>query len=168
MIQSSSMRMCGSRFYGFLLMVFAGLLFTGCRKESFEVEGVTGHTWTVYNLMERGDYMISPMPGKLELTLKSDQSFSFRINGAVSRGTYSWTTVDTTNVYATKAEVKFTIVQMSTPAEYPGIADKMKRVLLGVNTCYVSKHPRSSSSAPAFASGHLHFEGSTGYFYAYR
>lgn len=139
-----------------MFLVVASVVAISCRKEKSEIEGVTGVAWRVSMLQETNDYYINPLPTGWQFDLRADKSFVFRLNGAVGRGTYSWTTVDTTSIYHTKAQVRFSILQWASPAEGPGLMDKMKRVLQGVHTCYVDKHPSGAMK--------LQFEGSTGYF----
>jgi hypothetical protein len=158
---SSFMRLFSSKLYRFLFFVLAGLLFTGCRKEKFDIEGVTGYTWNVYTLQEANVGYMRPVPASWRLRLNSDQSFSLDLDGSSCKGTYSWTPVDASN-----ARVTFTVKQWSGTNQ----PEVVKTILQGVNSCYLYRPPSLPSVLASFttASMAMEFSGSAGYLGVYR
>lgn len=157
------------RFHYFLIVVVASILFIGCRKEKpgTDIEGVTGYSWKVGAIQEVTDYILRPRSGDWQLKLIRDGSFSLNLDGAVCRGTYTWTATEDIYPSVDYAQVSFSVRQWSNPPA--GTADDLKRILQAVTTCTVY-HP---SSAPSFGSIYspymaLEFRGSAGYFNVYR
>lgn len=159
-----------NRFHSFLILVVAGLLFIGCRKEKpgTEIEGVTGYSWKVGAIQEVTDYIIRPRSGDWQLKLNRDGSFSLNLDGAVCRGTYTWTATEDIYPSVDYAQVSFTVMQWSNPPA--GTADDLKRILLAVTTCAIYRTPNMPSSFGNLYSPYmaLEFRGSAGYFNVYR
>ena len=89
--------------------------------------------FTMVDLRASGDTVVFVVNYPSTLVLKSDNTFTIDLGGAVSHGTYIWTIISDLN-----AEIKLTITQWTDFPTNQILSDKLKSVLQTVNFCFFS------------------------------
>jgi hypothetical protein len=146
-----------------LLLVFVWACNKG--REKLPIKEVTGYAWKVGILKDGADPYISPLPAGWQMKLADDRKVSVYLNGTTCTGTYTWTEIDSVSAY-----VNFSFSKWNDPAEFPGSAQKLKNVLVGINKCYILKGVDVPPTMSGFTNPTIviDFEGRNGFVYVYR
>jgi hypothetical protein len=150
-----------------ILLSLLSILFIQCNREKSPrqpITGVTGISWRLFSLQKTNDAFINPIPPYWYMQLTDDRSFTFTLHDVTGTGTYSWVQVDSLN-----AKVTFTIQNWNFPVTDTQYTNRLKEILLSVDSCHYLQHPYLLP-IPFYmdpAKMELQFNGNAGYFYVF-
>lgn len=138
-----------------------------CHKENSPkspLKDLIGFTWEMFSLQKTNDPFINPLPAPWYFQLNDDRHFSFSLHGIAGTGNFSWQQLDSIN-----AKVTFTINNWNFPVADTQYTNKLKGILLSVDSFHCLKPPyllpTFYMSLPAME---LQFIGNAGHFYVYK
>jgi hypothetical protein len=150
-----------------IFLYFISVIFIQCNKENSPkspIKDVTGTAWQLFSLQKTNDPFINPIPTYWYLQLNDDRRFTITLHDVTSTGTYSWVQVDSLN-----AKVTFTIQNWNFPVADTQYTNRLKDILLSVDSCHYLKPPNVLPVAFYInpAKMELQFNGIAGYFYVF-
>lgn len=123
-----------------IIFVFIlSIVFIQCNKQhssESSITDVTGIAWQLFSLQKTNDPFINPIPTNWYLQLNDDRKFSFTLHDVTGNGTYSWVQADSLN-----AKITFTIQTWNFPVADTQYTNRLKDILLSVDSCHYLKPP---------------------------
>jgi hypothetical protein len=151
-----------------IFLCLLSAVFIQCNKDNSPkspITDVTGIAWQLFSLQKTNDPFINPIPTNWYLQLNDDRNFNFTLHDVSGSGTYSWVQADSIN-----ANVTFTIQNWSFPVADTQYTNRLKDILLSINSCHYLKPPYLLQ-VPFYinsAKMELQFLGNAGYFYVFK
>ena len=149
------------------LYLLSGLLIQ-CHKENSprsRIKDVSGITWQLFSLQKTNDPFINPIPSPWYFQLNDDMRFTFTLHDVTGTGIWSAVQSDSVTV-----NITFTIQNWNFPVADTQYTNKLKGILLSVESCHILKHPYLLP-IPFYLnlpSMELQFIGNAGYFYVFK